>query len=212
MIENLDWNVGRVVAALTDTGLLDDTAIIFFSDHGDMHGSQGQFRKTNPYQESIRIPFIIGGMIPKYETGSGRPKCPVNHVDIAPTTLGLCGLTPPEWMCGHDYSGHAVPRQRRSNCQPRAVDPDSAFIQSVIPTGHGDSTDRPWRGIVTDDGWKYVCLEGQPWLLFNLNEDRYEQANLAHNSAFRTKRRELQERLAKWIAETGDEFPLPELP
>ena len=67
-------------------------------------------------------------------------------------------------------------------------------------------------GVVTADGWKYVCLEGQPWLLFNLNEDPYELANLAHNTAFGTQRRRLHERLARWVAETGDAFALPELP
>jgi arylsulfatase A-like enzyme len=79
----------------------------------------------------------------------------------------------------------------------------------VIPTDHGDSVDRPWRGIVTLDGWKYVALEGQPWLMFNLNEDPYELANLAHNSRYRTERKRLQDRLAAWIAETGDRFELP---
>jgi arylsulfatase A-like enzyme len=70
--------------------------------------------------------------------------------------------------------------------------------------------DRPWRGIVTDDGWKFVCLEGQPWLMFNLNEDPYEQQNLAFNSIYRDKRKSLLDRLARWIQETGDSFTLPE--
>jgi arylsulfatase A-like enzyme len=76
---------------------------------------------------------------------------------------------------------------------------------------HGDSVDRPWRGVVTRDGWKYVALERQPWLMFNLNNDPYELANLAHNTSFRAERKRLQERLARWIADTGDEFSLPEL-
>ena len=89
--------------------------------------------------------------------------------------------------------------------------PDSAYLQIVVPTGHFDSVDRPWRGIVTRDGWKYVALEGQPWLMFNLNEDPYEQVNLAHNSLFAKERRKLQTRLAEWINDTGDAFELPEL-
>ena len=43
MIENLDWIVGRVVQVLREEGLYDDTHIFFFSDHGDLHGSHGQF-------------------------------------------------------------------------------------------------------------------------------------------------------------------------
>ena len=202
-IENLDWNVGRVREALAEAGLDLDTNLIFFSDHGDNHGSHGQFLKTSPLEESVRIPFIIGGLHPRYEGRSGRPDVPMNHVDIAPTTLGLCGIDAPEWMRGHDYSGLRLPSR------PQLESPDSAFIQSVIPTGHGDSVDRPWRAVVTRDGWKYVVFEGQPWLMFNLNEDPYELVNLAHNTKFRAERKRLQDRLAKWIADTGDMFTLP---
>ena len=41
MVRNLDWNVGRLVQALDKLNLADDTYIVFFSDHGDMHGSHG---------------------------------------------------------------------------------------------------------------------------------------------------------------------------
>jgi len=205
MIENLDWNVGRIRDILFQEGLDMDTHLIFFSDHGDMHGAHGQFRKTSPWEESIRVPFIVGGVQPRYSGRSGRPPFLVNHVDIAPTTLGLCGIDPPDWMRGHDYSGQRLPWRSSSNV------PDSAFLQCVIPTGHGDSVDRPWRGVVTLDGWKYVVLEGQPWLMFNLNEDPYELANLAHNTRYRVERKRLHERLAQWIDETGDAFALPDL-
>jgi arylsulfatase A-like enzyme len=208
-IENLDWNVGRIRHALVEAGLDLDTHIIFFSDHGDQHGSHGQFRKTAPWEESLRIPFIVGGLQPRYEGRSGRPDALVNHVDIAPTTLGLCGIDAPDWMRGHDYSGVRLPGR------PQGALPDSAFIQSVVPTGHGDSIDRPWRGIVTRAGppwearWKYVVLEGQPWLLFNLSEDPYELVNLALNTRYRQERRQLQERLTQWITDTGDTFDMP---
>lgn len=204
MIENLDWNIGRIRATLDEAGLTGNTHLIFFSDHGDMHGCHGQFRKTTPHEESIRIPFIISGTRPFYGLGGGRVPVPINHVDIAPTTLGLCGLQAPDWMAGTDYSGYRLRR-------PVESEPDSAFLQSVIPTGHGNSIDRPWRGIVSRDGWKYTMLSGQPWMLYNLNEDPYEQANLAYNTLFATERCRLQDRLAAWIDETGDRFNLPEL-
>lgn len=205
MVENLDWNLGRIRQALEEAGLAWDTHIVFFSDHGDILGSHGQFRKTAPWEEAIRIPFIIGGRTPFYGAKGGRHPVPLNHVDIAPTTLGLCGIDAPSWMNGTDYSGYRVPGRAVKN------EPDSAFLQICIPTGHGDSVDRAWRGVVTRDGWKYVVLEHQPWLLFNLQEDPYEQVNLAHNSRYRRERRDLQNRLAEWIATTGDSFALPEL-
>jgi arylsulfatase A-like enzyme len=206
MIENLDWNLGRIRDVLWELGLIENTHVIFFSDHGDMHGSQGQLRKTNPYEESIRVPMILGGTLPRYGGHTGRIDSLVNHVDMAPTTLGLCGIDKPEGMVGTDYS----PRRVRGRTAA-APEPDSAFIQLVVPTGHGHSINRPWRGVVTRDGWKYVCLEHQPWLMFNLNEDPYEQANLAFNNAFGAHRKRLHDRLAAWIADTGDTFALPEL-
>lgn len=205
MLENLDWNLGRIRSALQDLGIAHNTHIVFFSDHGDMHGSQGQFRKTAPWEESIRVPMIIGGHIPRYEHLSGRIDAPISLIDLAPTTLGLCGLAVPDWMQGTDYAGYRIRERQIIN------EPDSAYLQSVIPTGHGDSVDRPWRGIVTRDGWKYIVLAGQPWLLFNLNEDPYEQVNLAFNRRYAEQRTRLQARLAAWIQRTNDEFALPEL-
>lgn len=205
MIENLDWNLGRIRSALDEAHLSDQTLIVFFSDHGDLHGSHGQFRKTAPWEEAIRVPFIIGGGVPFYGAKTGRFPVPVNQVDIAPTTLGLCGIHPPEWMAGTDYSAYFV------KGRAPASEPDSAYLQLCIPTGHAHSVDRAWRGVVTRDGWKYVCLEGQPWLLFNLNEDPYELANHAHNSRYGHKRRQLHDRLGEWVRATGDAFALPPL-
>jgi arylsulfatase A-like enzyme len=208
MVENLDWNVGRVIRALEEAGLADDTYIMFFSDHGDLHGSHGQFHKTSPLAESLSIPFIVGAsgsLGTRYASRRGRPRAAVNHVDIAPTTMGLCGLTAPGWMAGFDYSGLI-----RTDRECRQM-PDSAYVQCTIPTGHGDSVDRTWRGIVTTDGWKYICLENQPWLMFNTNDDPCEQVNLAHNTKWREQRRKLNDRLTQWVADTKDEFALPKV-
>jgi len=205
MIENLDWNLGRIQTALREASLFEDTHLVFFSDHGDLHGSHGQFRKTSPWEESIRVPFVIGGRHHRYSGRTLRVDFPLNHVDVAPTTLGLCGIDKPAWMVGTDYSGYRD-RERQTGGEP-----DSAYLSLPVATRHGDSVDRPWRGVVTRDGWKYVVLEGQPLFMFNLNDDPYEQVNLAHNTRFAAERRRLQERLSAWIADTGDEFRLPEI-
>lgn len=208
MIENLDMNIGRILEALRRNDLGFDTHIIFFSDHGDMHGSHGQFRKTTPYEEAVRVPFIISGEQPMGYERRGCGKAPgvlINHVDIAPTTLGLCGIPTPDWMTGVDYSHY------RLLDNPVHEEPESAFLQSVIPTMHWDSIDKPWRGVVTRDGYKYVCLPGMPWLLYHLKEDPYEQVNLAHNSCYRSKLLELNTLLRSWVEKTGDCFEVPEL-
>jgi arylsulfatase A-like enzyme len=203
-LENFDWNYGRVVAALEQADLLHNTHLMIFSDHGDMHGSHGMFRKQNPYEESIRTPMIISGGIPGYDAWK-RGRLPVlsNSVDIAPTTLGLCGIKKPAWMTGTDYSHY------RLSTSPAGPEPDSAYLQNVIPSGHPESINTPYRGIVTKDGWKYVCFENLSWLMFNLNEDPYEEANLAQNNGFIAQRKRLLARLKQWVAETGDTFQLP---
>ncbi|GMW01710.1 MAG: sulfatase [Candidatus Hydrogenedentota bacterium] len=210
MIENLDWNVGRIVQALRDTNQLDNTYIVFFSDHGDMHGSHARILKCVPWEESIRVPFIVSyGGQPLLPKGSEAPlHTMINHVDIAPTSLGLCGIQKPSWMRGHDFS--AVLRGQA----PPASLPDSAYLQLVDPGhryGYASDRERPWRGVVTEDGWKYAVLEGQPWLLYNLNDDPFELANLALDGRFKDDRRRLHEKLAAWISATGDEFDLPQL-
>lgn len=204
-IENWDWNIGRIMDALAQQGISTNTHIMLFADHGDSHGSHGQFLKTNPYEESVRIPMIISGEMSFYDGHiTGRPNTLFSQVDIAPTTLGLCGLQAPAWMEGRDYSGH------RLAYRPRPVDADSIYLQLVVPTKHPDSVDNPYRGLVTKDGWKYVCFENQSWLMFNLAEDPYEQVNVAFNSKYQKERNQLIARLRQWIADTGDKFTVPD--
>ena len=98
-IENLDFNVGRIMRILRNMNLDKNTQVMFFSDHGDMHGSHGYVRKSSPWEEAISIPFIArpaGGLDVGVEC-----LAPLNHVDIAPTTVSLCGLPVPEWMRIH---------------------------------------------------------------------------------------------------------------
>jgi arylsulfatase A-like enzyme len=202
MIENLDWNVGRLQQALLDSGLAQDTHVIFFSDHGDSHGSHGLSKKTNPYEESIRVPLIISAAQMVYGTRVGKCDAPLNHVDLAPTTLGLCGIEKPNWMEGTDYSTF-----RLGGDVNRANEPDSAYLQMVYQ--RGGNVDKPWRGLVTRDGWKYVCFAGSPWLMFDLNEDPYEMVNLAHMPGYHKKRKELNDRLRQWAADTQEDFHMP---
>ena len=108
-------------------------------------------------------------------------------------------------MEGTDYSYFRLAGRPRASAEP-----ESAYLQSVIPTGHANSINKPWRGVVTRDGWKYVCFENTSWLLYNLNDDPYEQANLSHNNRYRAERRKLIARLKQWASDTADRFPVPE--
>lgn len=211
-IERIDFNVGRIRDELRRWGLDQNTYVIFFSDHGDMHGAHGQFRKMAPWEESIRIPFLVAGPTRKsYKTQECRAL--VNHVDIAPTTLGLCGIQPPASMQGFDYSRWIL----QSDASEEEL-PESAYLSLPVPTAMQtglipeEGIDRPFRGIVTRDGWKYVALEHQPWLMYNLREDPFETVNLAFNVFYKSKRQELHQMLLDWIEKTGDTFALPRCP
>lgn len=207
LIEQIDHNVGRLLDHLAALGIDDHTYIVFVSDHGDQHGSHGHQRKMTPLEESIRVPLMIwGGQRWRYSQGRSEDAV-FNHVDLAPTTLGLCGIPVPAGMAGFDYAGVVRPGDRHAAL---ANAPHEAYLQCVVPTQHDPSVDLPWRGIVTSDGWKYVALEGQPWLLFDLNRDPYELMNLAQHAYARRRRLELNERLRGWIERTGDHFRLPD--
>ncbi len=203
-IDNIDAHVGRLVDHLRSEGMLNETHIIFFSDHGDQMGSQGRFGKCVPYEESARIPFLIGGGQPMGYEGwrCGSAPCLINHVDIAPTTLGLCAIDVPDWMEGFDYSHRRTGVGALERIQQ---EPDSAYLQLI---GDRESS-YAWRCVVTRDGWKYACVRKGEWLLFNLNNDPYEQNNLAFHTAFRRKRRELHDLLRNWAEKTGDCFEYP---
>jgi len=199
-----DTNVSRVIDELERNNMLDNTHVLIFADHGDMHGSQGQFLKTTPYEEAVCIPLIVAGSEAFYD-GHLTGDCATlfSAVDMAPTTLGLCDLEAPTWMEGHDYSS------RRLASRTKAPEPDSLYLQNVIPTGHPWSVNEAYRGLVTRDGWKYVCFENQSWLMFNLAEDPYEQVNIAFNSLYRRERKALIDRLSQWISDTGDKLEVP---
>ena len=201
MIENLDHNVGRVLDALCETGLDRTTYVMFFSDHGDMHGSHARFNKHVPHAESLHIPMLILGPGPNYESRIGPIEAPINHVDIAPTSLGLANIAPPEWMRGCDYSSLI----RSDRALPTDL-PESAYCQLVR---NCPGVGRPWRGVVTCDGWKYAATDAAPWLMFNMREDPFEETNLVFNPQFKDKRAELHALLGRWIEYTNDSFELP---
>jgi arylsulfatase A-like enzyme len=210
MIENLDWNIGRIQRHLRDIGIDDNTYIMFFSDHGDMLGSHGQWEKSAPWEESIRIPFIISHARGSAALPTGSCDAVINHVDIAPTTLGLCGINKPDWMYGHDYSSNCkFAADGWSAPDLREQEPDSAYLQQIPRKFHPLCPNVAWRGVAMRDGWKYVCTPGQDWLLYNTREDPYEMANFVHNAKFAKERIRCWDALKGWIERTGDSFELP---
>lgn len=211
MIENLDTNIGRIREKLKELGVDQDTWIVFFSDHGDMLGSHGQWEKSSPWEESIRIPFMVSRLGGQERMQTGISDAVLNHVDIAPTTLGLCGIDTPAEMVGYNYAKecfHNDDPWKETTPDPGPA-PESAFLQQIPRKFHPHSVNKAWRGVVTRDGWKYVCQEGNDWLLHNLREDPYELANFAHDHAFAEARQRCHDLLTEWLSKTGDSFSLP---
>ncbi len=89
-ISALDDQFGRLTAYLEEHGLMENTVVLYTSDHGDMLGSQGLTNKQLPYEESAHIPMIL-----RYDghVQPGRRRQLMSLVDLAPTLAGLVGLS-----------------------------------------------------------------------------------------------------------------------
>lgn len=201
MIKCIDDNIGKLVNKLRELDLYKDTHIVFTSDHGDMHGSHGQYRKTTFWEESIKVPFIIGGGVPfNYEDmRNANVSSFIDQYDIAPTLLGLAEIEKDSSMPGVDYSYVRYDK-------PAGEARDYAIFGNYVPTGHGDSFNKQFRGIVLENGFKYVISEDGEIALFNLKNDKYEQANLLHNPIFNNDIIETRSRLFTVLTDNKDPF------
>ena len=91
LVSAMDENVGHVLRALRDTGLVRDTRVIYTSDHGDNVGARGLWGKSTLYEESAGVPLIVAGP----DVSAGRVvAAPASHIDCAPTILEAAGLRP----------------------------------------------------------------------------------------------------------------------
>jgi arylsulfatase A-like enzyme len=88
----VDGAIGRILTALDESGMADDTMVVFTSDHGDLLGAHGGLMQKwhNAYDEAIRVPFVVRG--PGVAAAPGGVHVPTSHVDLLPTLLGLAGI------------------------------------------------------------------------------------------------------------------------
>lgn len=195
----LDVCLGQVLDALKSTGLEQNTIFLFTSDHGDMLGSQGEQRKQRPWDESIRVPFLLRcpgqGIRPP-----GPCDIPINAPDIMPTLLGLSGLPIPESVEGLDFSGYV-----RGGKDPTD---GAALLMCAHPFGEwtaGRHGGREYRGLRTVRHTYVRSLNG-PWLLFDNIEDPFQQRNLVNDPGHTALARTLDDRLAQKLDVLADEF------
>ena len=95
MCENIDRMVGLYLDKLASMGQLDNTIVIFSSDHGEMLGDHGRWGKVVPYHPSASVPLIVSG--PKIKRGTTSAAL-VNHIDLAATCLDYAGIPVPKEM------------------------------------------------------------------------------------------------------------------
>ena len=99
MVELIDKQVGRMVSALEETGQLENTIVIFMSDHGEMLGDHGFYLKgPHFYDEAVRVPLVFSWK-DRFQTDL-RADCLMELIDIAPTLLEAAGLEIPEYIQG----------------------------------------------------------------------------------------------------------------
>jgi choline-sulfatase len=96
---HLDEQVGEVLTAARDLGLLEDTRVIYSSDHGESAGAHGLLGKSHLYEPAIGVPLIMAG--PDLPQGIVIDE-PVSHVDLYPTIVKAAGLTPSANLDGED--------------------------------------------------------------------------------------------------------------
>lgn len=112
----VDKNIAKVLAALEDTGQLDNTLIILTSDHGDMLGDNGAFDKSLPHEASRRIPLVL--RYPKWFTPGSRRADHADLMDVMPTILDACGVPMPT---GWDYVGESLRVPAEASRRDRSV-------------------------------------------------------------------------------------------
>ncbi len=178
MIENIDAWLGRFLAAAEERGDLENTLVVFTSDHGEMLGDHDLWMKRLPQQGSVGIPLVVAG--PGVRLGATAPAL-VSLMDLAATFV--------------DYAGATVPESMDSRSLRAVLDGSSDSHRELLLSGLD-----PWR-CVTDGRLKLIRgypggrlpggsdlpaypegdARAQP-LLYDIQEDPFENQNLAQRA------------------------------
>jgi len=236
-ITGVDEQFGRLLKALEESGHAQDTIVIYTSDHGDMLGSHGRIGKQVPFEESVRVPFLV--RYPGVTKKGGSSDVLFSAVDIYPTLCGLSGISVPESCSGRDLSGvirgrpvhppemvfllNQVFGEQEGFAEPG---PESEQAQAAGRAGrtvHGGQrregegeggtlkfVNMPsYRGVRTRTHTYAVSLIGR-WLLYDNVADPYQLKNLVHDPAQRPLMDKLDAAILTWMKSVGDTFPYEE--
>jgi len=191
-VSMMDDLVGRLLKALEDEAVLDNTMVIFVSDHAEMLGSHGLWQKMMPYEEDLRVPMLL--RMPGVITPGTRSNAVVSLVDLAPTILSLVGEEVPPDMVGQDLSP--------AFADGAEFQEDAYRFSEHKPLGEWHRTVE-WR-LVRGAHFKYVWNEGDLDELYDLQADPYELSNLIDDPLHGEELVRLRGRLHRWMRETSD--------
>jgi len=195
----VDDLVGRVLAALEQSGQAEQTIVVFTSDHGDMAGGHGMFWKSTSafYEEIVRIPLIIrfpGKIKP------GRLDIAASQADLMPTLLELVGSRIPSQVHGRSLAPYLL--------RSRSLDgaPGYNFCERVPATpGHRRKVQPGTAAgfMVLGEGWKYIRYADGEEFLYDLRKDSGETDNVAASRRHQGEKIYLRRELEAWLARTG---------
>jgi arylsulfatase A-like enzyme len=230
MCARVDAQFALIVQALRDKGLYDDTALLFFPDHGDFAGDFGLVEKTqNTFEEGIvRVPFVVK---PPRDRACepGVRQALVELVDVPATIYDLAGIEP-----GYAHFGRSVlpvvaggPDEHRDavfaeggrltgerqamerESHDRQADPTTSLYWPRISLQVSD--EKPWHGkavMCRTHEAKYVYRLYEPEELYDLQRDPREECNVAGDPAYASTLEDMRRRLLRWQVETADVVPL----
>jgi len=196
-ITAIDWNIGRILTAIKKLGIAEDTIVIFASDHGDMCWSHGKIGKQQPWEESIRIPFIIRW--PHHIPAGVKTDALLSLVDVMPSLLSLCGAHIPDRVQGIDLSSTMLGNP--SNSQEAVL-----LTMPVISGQRYWRGGKEWRGIRTKRYTYARWQDGKIWVLYDNIEDPYQLNNLAEKEGSKSLQSRLENILQSLLRKTNDEF------
>ena len=147
--------------------------LVVTSAHGDMHGSQGVFRKGWPWEESIRVPLLFAA--PGWLDPGCRSEGVFGLMDLAATTLGLAGVEGNRFIGGSDLSPWIL---------GRSEGPEATVISMPSTPPFPPSCPRSWRGVRTRTEMAVWGEDGNPWMAYDLEEDPLQQGPRLNRNVF----------------------------
>ena len=200
MIKRLDEALGRLFDSLKSLNLLENTVVMFTSDHGNHFKTRNSEYKRSCHDSSIRVPTAFIG--PGFNSG-GQIRELVSLIDLPPTLLDAAGIPVPDVMQGRSI----LPLTRGQNQEW----PQEVFVQiSESQVGRAIRTNR-WKYSVVapdKDGGLYSSSDVyEEEYLYDLHADPHELVNLLGLPSYQPIAAELRERLLARMVQTGEKIP-----